>query len=114
MLQQGVGTLRIVLYPSRVHSRIAVHSLATAASAFLAIRMDAGFPWWYGFFWYFGSFVGVHIFMIPFMTAWHAAGVYLNRRVRAIVEEELIRFDMRTYQQQFDRVFTRRTGPPER
>jgi hypothetical protein len=48
------------------------------------------------------------------MTAWHAAKQRLDRRVRAIVEEELIRFDLQTYERQLGRVFPPKPKPPDR
>lgn len=115
MKRDGVATLRIVLYPGSMHSRMAVHSLATVTSTFVAVRMTTVGPlWWEGILWYFGSFVGLHVVMVPLMTAWHAVKAGFERRVRAIVEEELIRFDLQTYERQLERVFPPKPKPPER
>lgn len=115
MKPDGAATLRVILYPGSMHSRMAVHSLATVTSTFVAVRMTTVGPlWWEGIFWYFGSFVGLHVVMVPFMTAWHAAKQRLDRRVRAIVEEELIRFDLQTYERQLGRVFPPKPKPPDR
>jgi hypothetical protein len=93
---------------------MAIHSLATVTSTFVAIRMTTIGPlWWEGILWYFGSFVGLHVVMVPFMTAWHAAKSHFDRRVRTIVEEELIRFDLQSYQRQLERVFPPKREPPE-
>jgi len=97
-----------------MESRAAVHTVATVASLSVAFRMAFGGPIWSGIAWYFGAFVGVHVVMVPLMTAWHAVLERFDRRIRSLVEEELIRFDMHTYQSQLRRVFpTHQPKPPE-
>jgi hypothetical protein len=96
-----------------MESRAAVHTIATIASLSLAFRMAFGGPIWAAIAWYFGAFVGVHVVMVPIMTAWHAMLERFDRRVRSVVEEELIRFDMHTYQRQLQRVFPPQPKAPE-
>ena len=96
-----------------MHSRIALHSVFTATSAVVALRMGSGSPWWTGVAWYFGSFVGAHVVMVPFLTAWYATAGRIERWIRSIVEEELIRFDLQNYERQLQRVFPKRDEPPD-
>jgi uncharacterized membrane protein len=90
-----------------------MHSFATAIGLAAAVRMAFGGAWWVGVAWYVGSFVGIHVVMVPFVTAWYAAHGRLERWIRAIVEAELIRFDLRTYQHQLRRVFPEPGVAPE-
>jgi hypothetical protein len=111
--RNGVKGLRIVFVPRHVHARTALHSVATVASLFVAFRMGSGSPWWTGVAWYCGSFVGVHAVMVPFMAAWYMASDRVERWIRGIVEEELIRFDLQTYERQLKRVFPGLPKPPD-
>lgn len=105
--------LRIVFVPRHVHARVAMHSLATVTSVAVAVRMTGTAPWWTGIFWYFGSFIGVHVVMMPFMAMWYMATDRVERWIRGIVEEELIRFDLHTYERQLKRVFPGLGKPPD-
>ncbi len=114
MRRAGTPQLRIVLYPGSTHSRTAMHAFAAAASTFLVFRMATGGPVWAGFAWYFGTFVGVHALMVPVMTAWHALLDRVDRYIRGVIEEELTRFDMRSYRADLERLLPRvPDGPPE-
>ncbi len=74
--------------------------------------MGVGGPWWIGVAWYFGSFVGFHAAMVPFMAAWYMLSDRVELWIRGIVEEELIRFDLKTYDRQLKRVFPALHKPP--
>ena len=112
--RSGARGLRIVFVPRHVHARIALHSVATAAGVVVAVRMGGGNPWWTSVAWYCGSFVGAHVVMVPFMAAWLMAKDRAEKWVRGLVEEELIRFDLQTYERQLKRVFPgRHDEPPE-
>jgi hypothetical protein len=80
--------------------------------------MGSGAPLWTGLAWYCGSFIGFHVVLMPFMAAWYAISNRIERWVRGIVEEELIRFDMHGYDGQLHRLLpmlnrTPDDGPPE-
>ena len=72
----------------------------------------AGRAPWAGVAWYFGSFVGFHIVLAPFMAMWYMLADRAERWVRGIVEEELIRFDLRSYQGQLQRLLPSMRKPP--
>ncbi len=78
--------------------------MATVTGVVFAVRMGSGAPLWTGVAWYVGSFVGFHVVLMPFMAAWYAVIHGIERWVRGIVEEELIRFDMRGYERQLQRL----------
>lgn len=109
--KNGVKRRRIVITPRHVHSRVALHSLATATSAVIALRMGSGNPW-SGLAWYCGSFVGFHAVMVPFMATWYMLTDRVERWIRGIIEEELVRFDLKTYDRQLRRVFPVVPKPP--
>jgi hypothetical protein len=77
--------------------------MATVTGVVFAVRMGNGGVWT-GVAWYVGSFVGFHVVLMPFMAAWYALTYRIERWVRGIVEEELIRFDMRGYERQLQRL----------
>jgi hypothetical protein len=113
VLRNGSKGLQIVFVPRHLHARIAIHSMATVTGAVFAVRMGWGGPLWAGVAWYFGSFVGFHVVLCPFMAMYYMASDRIERWVRGIVEEELIRFDLRSYERQLQRVFPSRTKPSE-
>jgi hypothetical protein len=78
--------------------------MATVTGVVFAVRMGSGAPLWAGVAWYAGAFVGFHVVLMPFMAAWYAVAHSIERWIRAIVEEELIRFDMRGYERQLQRL----------
>ena len=98
--------------PRHVHARVALHSVATVVGASVALRMSGG-SWVTGIAWYCGSFVGAHVLMAPFMIAWYMATDRIKRWIRGVVEEELIRFDLQTYERQLKRVFPEPPVPPD-
>ena len=53
---------------------------------------------------YLGGFVGFHVIVCPFYSAWLAFAGGMHRWVQSIVEEELIRYDMKTYNAQLQRI----------
>ena len=75
--------------------------------------MGWGTPMWLGMAWYFAAFVGFHVILAPFMALWFVAKDRVERWVRGIVEEELIRFDLKSYERQLQRVFPNLTKPPD-
>jgi hypothetical protein len=106
VIKIGVKRLHVVFMPRHVHARVTIHSMATVTGAVVAVRMGwGGAPVWAALAWYFGGFVGFHIVLAPFMAAWFIAVDRIERWVRSIVEEELIRFDMKGYERQLQRVF---------
>jgi hypothetical protein len=106
VIKVGVKQLHVVFVPRHVHARMAIHSMATVTGAVVAVRMGwGGAPVWADLAWYCGGFVGFHIVLAPFMAAWFMVLDRIERWVRSIVEEELIRFDMRSYERQLQRVF---------
>ena len=106
MVRIGVKRLHVVFMPRHVHARVAIHSMATVTGAVVAVRMGwGGAPVWAAIAGYCGGFVGFHIVLAPFMAAWYMAVGRVERWVRSIVEEELIRFDMKGYERQLQRVF---------
>ena len=107
----GVRGFRVVFVPRHVHARVALHSLATATGAIAAVRMGAGNPWWAWLAWYAACFIGAHVVMVPFMAAWYMATDRIARWVRGLVEEELIRFDLQTYDRQLKRVLSSPAAP---
>ena len=100
MLRNGSKGLQLVFVPRHFHARVVIHSMATVTGAVVAIRMGWGAPLWAGVAWYFGSFVCFHIILAPFMALWYMATFRIERWVREIIEEELIRFDLRNYKRQ--------------
>jgi hypothetical protein len=62
---------------------------------------------------YFLAFVGFHVVMVPVMTGWHFMSTRVERWVRSIIEEEMIKVDLQDYQRQFRRVFPGRNDPPK-
>ena len=110
----GEGAFRIVFTPRHLHARVALHSVATASGAAAALRMGAGGPWWLVAAWYCGLFVGAHAVMVPFMALWYMGKDRVERWIRGVVEEELIRFDLQTCERQLERVFPARVPPDDR
>ena len=113
MLRNGSKGLQIVFVPRHLHARIAIHSMATVTGAVFAVRMGWGAPLWAGVAWYFGSFVGFHVVLAPFMAMWYMATDRIERWVRGIVEDEMIRWDLKSYDRQLQRVFPNLIKPPE-
>jgi hypothetical protein len=105
VLKISAKQFRVVFRPKHLHARVAIHSMATVTGAVVALRMGWGSPIWADVAWYFGGFVGFHAVLAPFMAAWFMALDRIERWVRSIVEEELIRFDMKGYERQLSRVF---------
>lgn len=104
MLRNGSKGLQIVFVPRHLHARIAIHSMATVTGAVFAVRMGWGAPLWAGVAWYFGSFIGFHVVLAPFMALWYMLTFRVERWIRGIVEEEVIRFDLRSYEGQLQRL----------
>ena len=100
----GERKLRFVFVPRHVHARVAMHSLATVASGTVAVRMAFGGPWWIGVAWYFGSFLAIHAAMVPVLAMWYMVCDRYEGWIRGIVEQELIRFDLQSYDRQLKRV----------
>lgn len=109
----GFRNLHVIYVPRHVHARVAIHSMATATGLAFAFRMGSGAPIWTGVAWYFGSFIGFHVVLMPFMAAWYMISDRFERWVRSIVEEELIRFDMRGYERQLHRLLPLVGRPPD-
>ena len=78
--------------------------MATVTGAVFAVRMGWGGPMWAGMLWYFGSFVGFHVVLAPFMAMWYMATDRFERWVRSIVEDELMRWDLKSYDRQLKRL----------
>ena len=99
-----------------MHGRIAMHSFATAvgtAGAVGVLRMEIAAPSWLLLFWYFGFFGAAHILMIPVLAGWFAMRTAVERRIHAVVERELIRVDLRNYQNTLERVFPHVKAPSD-
>ena len=90
-----------------------MQSVATATSAVVAVRMGIGSSWLAGIAWYFGSFVGLHVMFASGLAAWYLACDRAERWVRAIIEEELIRFDLRSCERQIQRILPTLKKPPD-
>jgi len=101
----GLRTIRIAFVPKHMNARMALHSAATATGAVCAVRLGYGGPWWGYVAWYFGSFVGFHFVLVPFLAFWLMMQMRIERWVQGLVEQELIRFDLQTYERQLERVF---------
>lgn len=110
--QVGFRTIRIAFVPKHMNARMALHSGAAATGAACALRMGYGGPWWGYVAWYLGSFVGFHFVLIPFLAAWLMMQMRVERWIRSLVEQELIRFDLQTYKRQFERVFPAASEAP--
>jgi hypothetical protein len=104
VIKIGVKRLHVVFMPRHVHARITIHSMATVTGAVMAVRMGWGAPLWADVAWYCGGFLGFHAALAPVMAAWFMLLDRAERWVRSIVEEELLRFDMRSYERQLQRV----------
>lgn len=105
MLRSLVAGTEAAFAPKTKPRRMAMHSFATAAGVAGAIRMDAAHSLLLGIAWYAGFFFCAHVAVVPFTTAFYMLRARVERWVRGIIEEELIRFDLRTYQRQLHRVF---------
>jgi hypothetical protein len=101
-LQQGI---RSSFAPRRMKSRMVMHGLATVAGIIGAWRFGFGAPLLLGILWYVAFFVLAHVACVPVIAGWYAVRDRTERWVRGIIEEELIGFDLRTYQRQLHRVF---------
>ena len=113
VLKNDAQRFRLVLAPETMRARVAIHSMATVTGVVFAVRMGWGGPLWTGVAWYFGSFIGFHVVLMPFMAAWFMVSNRIERWVRGIVEEELIKFDMKAYEGQLRRalpIFGKRPG----
>lgn len=113
MLKTGSKGLQFVFTPRHLHARIAIHSAATVTGAAVAVRMGWGAPMWLGMLWYFGGFVAFHVVFAPFMAMWYMATDRIARWVRGIVEEELTRWDLKSYERQLLRVFPSLAKTPD-
>ena len=82
-----------------------MHAIATLVGAIAAVRFTWGAPLWQSLVVYAAFVFVAHIACVPFMTAWAMMVAAVERWVRSLIEEELIRFDLRTYQHQLARVF---------
>ena len=104
MVRIGVKQLHVVFMPRHVHARVAIHSIATVTGAAVAVRMGwGGAPIWADVAWYCGGFIGFHIVLAPFMAAWYLMTKRMEDWVRSIVQEELMRFEMKSYERQLQR-----------
>jgi hypothetical protein len=84
-----------------------MHGVATAlgtAGTISALRLQGGSSWSL-LAWYFVFFGAAHVVMVPILTAWFAVVDRIERWIRLVVERELIRIDLRTYQNTLERVF---------
>lgn len=90
-----------------------MHSFAAVSGLAGALRMDPAHALATGVLWYTGFFVAAHVVIVPFVASFLAMRDRMARFVRGIIEEELIRFDLRTYQRQFQRVFPKMTPPDD-
>ena len=59
------------------------------------------------------AFIGFHVALCPFLLGYYLAANRLERWVRGIVEEELIKFDMRGYEKQLQRLIPALSKAPE-
>jgi hypothetical protein len=96
--------LRSIVMPRHVHDRLIMHSLAAATGIAVVVRTSGGGSFWNASLLYMGSFVGFHLAATPFVVGWIYARARFERFVRSIVEEELIRFDLRNYDRQLKRL----------
>jgi hypothetical protein len=102
-----------VFLPKGMHTRVAMHSLATVSGVAVAVRTWTGDPVT-ALMWYAGGFVGFHVLMFPFCSLWMVMVGGMQRWVKGIVEEELIRYDLQTYDKQLHRILPAdATEPPE-
>jgi hypothetical protein len=92
-----------------MHARIALHSIATVTGIAFVLRTGLGSPWWILLAWYVGTFLGAHAVMVPFMAAWYMATGRIERWIRGIIEEEMIRVDLRMYDRLIKLVAHRRS-----
>jgi hypothetical protein len=74
--------------------------------------MGLGGGWLMFFPGYLIAFLGFHVAMVPIMTGWELVSGRLERWVRSIIEEEMIRVDLQNYERQLRRVFPGRNEPP--
>lgn len=84
--------------------RTLLHTVAAVAAACLSVRTAAGAPWWIVALETLAAFAGCIVAMAPLGIAWCAASDALTRHVRALVEEELVRFDLQNYDRQLARI----------
>ena len=111
MLKNGSRRLQLVFVPRHFHARVVIHRRRPSPERSWRFAW-AGRPLWAGVAWYFGGFVGFHVVLAPFMAMWYMATDRVERWVRSIVEEELIRFDLRSYQGQLQRLMPGTRKPP--
>ena len=97
-------SLRSIVVPRHVHDRFIVHSMAAATGIAVVVRASGGGSWLNASLLYMGGFVGFHLVLAPFVMGWVYAKTRFEQFVRAIVEEELIRFDLRNYDRQLKRI----------
>jgi hypothetical protein len=89
-----------------------VHVTATLFGVFAATYCAwTNGGWWWAVAAYWGAFFGVHVAMVPVMTAGYAFERRISKMVRSVVEEELIRYDLQTYGKQLERVMRERERP---
>jgi hypothetical protein len=96
-----------------MHTRVTVHTLATATGALVVFRAWSGDPL-AALAWYAGGFIGFHVAMFPFCSLWMVTVGGMQRWVKNIVEEELIRYDMVTYDKQLQRLLPPGGSPGSR
>lgn len=89
--------------PRSVRTRVVLHTCATASGAALAVGL-----WPSGLLMavaaYVSGFVGFHVLLCPLYSMWLMFAEGLHRYVQGVVEEELIRYDMKTYDRQLQRI----------
>lgn len=105
--------VRKAFMPRRMGSRALMHGVATIAGIFGAWRFGGGFPALSFLVWYVAFFFLAHLAAIPLLTGWYMARDRAERWIRGIIEEELIHFDLKTYQRQLSRVFPGMKKPPD-
>jgi hypothetical protein len=100
----GAQTLRVAFGPERAHARLALHAFAMATGMLIAARMGTeGLPLTYVA-WYCVTFVAFHVVLVPVLAAWWTAQRSFEGWIRSLVEQELIRFDLQTYDKQLKRL----------
>lgn len=105
ILQYVAAGVRHTFAPTTPTKRTVVHGIATIAGILAAVRFAPQHAPLGAVAWYALVFFGAHAAMVPIVSVYFMLRDRADRFVRSIVEEELIRFDLRTYQRQLSRVF---------
>jgi hypothetical protein len=101
----GVKQLHVVFMPRHVHARMAIHSMATVTGSVVAVRLGwGGAPIWADVAWYCGGFIGFHIALAPLMAGWFLMMHRAESWIRSVVQDELMRFEMKSYELQLQRM----------